>query len=187
MSKSALPIKNFGRFRPLIEQPDLNEIQLKSYAWFLKDGLREILDEVSPIPDHTGKELSLFFDDYYFGEPKYDEATTRYRDATYEAPLHIKIRLENKKTNRSEIQEIYFGDFPQMTKRGTFIINGVGGPAALRREDHPEPRRVAGIRNRHRRYDRSEDRPAPQGPGHRSPAGVRRFGRKYPRQAFGIG
>src|SRR3989344_1640610 len=125
MSKSALPIKNFGRFRPLIEQPDLNEIQLKSYAWFLKDGLREILDEVSPIPDHTGKELSLFFDDYYFGEPKYDEATTRYRDATYEAPLHIKIRLENKKTNRSEIQEIYFGDFPQMTKRGTFIINGV--------------------------------------------------------------
>ena len=125
MSKSALPIKNFGRFRALIEQPDLNEIQLKSYAWFLKDGLREILDEVSPIPDHTGKELALFFDDYYFGEPKYDEATTRYRDATYEAPLHIKIRLENKKTNRSEIQEIYFGDFPQMTKRGTFIINGV--------------------------------------------------------------
>jgi DNA-directed RNA polymerase beta' subunit len=125
MNKKALPIKHFGRFQGLVSQPDLNEVQLKSYEWFLSNGLKELLKEVSPIYDHTGKELALSFEDYYFGEPKYDEATTRYKDATYEAPLHLKVRLENKKTNRTEVQEVYFGDFPKMTDRGTFIINGV--------------------------------------------------------------
>jgi DNA-directed RNA polymerase beta' subunit len=121
----SLPIKNFGKFNASIEQPDLNEVQLKSYDWFLQDGLKELLKEVSPILDHTGKELALSFEDYYFGEPKYDEAMTRYKDATYEMPLHLKVRLENKKTGRTDTQEVYFGDFPKMTNRGTFIINGV--------------------------------------------------------------
>jgi DNA-directed RNA polymerase beta' subunit len=120
-----LPIKDFSKFKHLIPLPNLNEIQLASYKWFLKDGLKEILKEVSPIHDHTGKELELYFDDYRFGEPKYDEPTARYKDASYEAPLYIKVRLVNNKTNHAEAQEIYFGDFPAMTTRGTFIINGV--------------------------------------------------------------
>ena len=125
MPKTHLPIKSFARFKAAITPPDLNEIQITSYDWFLKEGLKEILKEVSPIPDHTGKELALYFEDYYFGEPKYDEATTRYRDASYEMPLHIKVRLEDKKRNTSDVQEVYFGDFPKMTARGTFIVNGV--------------------------------------------------------------
>ncbi len=124
-STKNLPVKKFGKSPNLIPQPDLNEIQLKSYAWFLREGFKEILAEVSPIPDHTGKELALYFEDYSFGEPKYDEVMSRYKDATYEAPLHLKVRLENKKTGASEVQEVYFGDFPKMTVRGTFIINGV--------------------------------------------------------------
>ncbi|MFH0890608.1 MAG: DNA-directed RNA polymerase subunit beta' [Candidatus Liptonbacteria bacterium] len=125
MKSHPLPIKNFGKHLPLIAQPNLNEIQIRSYNVFLKEGLQEILKEVSPIWDHTGKELALYFDGYYFGEAKYDEKTTRYKDATYEAPLYLKIRLENKRTGKSHSQEVYFGDFPKMTDRGTFIINGV--------------------------------------------------------------
>jgi len=125
MPKKPTSIKDFSKFKPFIRQPDLNEVQLRSYELFLKEGLREILKEVSPIRDHTGKELELYFEDYYFGEPKYDEKMSRYRDATYEAPLHLKVKLENKKTNRVDTQEVYFGDFPKMTARGTFIVNGV--------------------------------------------------------------
>ncbi|MEK7174418.1 MAG: DNA-directed RNA polymerase subunit beta' [Patescibacteria group bacterium] len=124
-SKHILPTKSFAKFNTLISQPDLNEVQLKSYDWFLTNGLKELLAEVSPIYDHTGKELELYFDDYFFGEPKYDEPTTRYKNATYEAPLHLSVRLVNKKTNRADTQEVYFGDFPKMTDRGTFIVNGV--------------------------------------------------------------
>ncbi|HEY4525654.1 MAG TPA: DNA-directed RNA polymerase subunit beta, partial [Candidatus Paceibacterota bacterium] len=125
MKSHPLPVKNFGKYPPLIPQPNLNEIQVRSYESFLKEGLQEILKEVSPIWDHTGKELALYFDGYYFGEAKYDEKTTRYKDATYEAPLYLKVRLENKRTGKSHAQEVYFGDFPKMTERGTFIINGV--------------------------------------------------------------
>jgi DNA-directed RNA polymerase beta' subunit len=120
-----LPVKSFAKFNAHIAQPDLNEVQIASYEWFLKTGLKELLAEVSPIPDHTGKELALTFDDYYFGDSKYDEATTRYKDATYEMPLHIKVKLESFTNKTAETQEIYFGDFPKMTERGTFIINGV--------------------------------------------------------------
>ncbi len=120
-----LATKHFGKFKSFLRQPNLNEIQIKSYEWFLKNALREILDEVSPIRDHTGKELELYFEDYRFDEPRYDEVTARFKEATYEAALRVTLRLENKKTKYSERQEIYFGDFPTMTNRGTFIINGV--------------------------------------------------------------
>ena len=120
-----LPKKDFSRFRSLVGIENLNEMQLRSYEWFLRQGLRQLLKEVSPIYDHTGKELELHFEDYTFGEAKYDEVTSRYKDATYEAPLHIRIRLTNKKTGKDQVQEVYFGDFPVMTARGTFIINGV--------------------------------------------------------------
>jgi len=76
MKSHPLPVKNFGKYPPLIPQPNLNEIQVRSYESFLKEGLQEILKEVSPIWDHTGKELALYFDGYYFGEAKYDEKTT---------------------------------------------------------------------------------------------------------------
>ena len=120
-----LPKKDFSRFKPLYGISNLNEMQLRSYAWFLKDGLKNLLKEVSPIHDHTGKELELTFDNYTFGEPKYDEVISRYKDASYEAPLHITVSLHNKSAKRKETQDIYFGDFPIMTTRGTFIINGV--------------------------------------------------------------
>jgi len=125
MNKKTLPVKDFSTFKTLASQPDLNEIQIKSYDWFLKEGMKELLAEVSPVRDHTGKELELYFEDYYFGDPKYDETTAKFKDVTYEAPLHIKVRLLNRRTNKEEVQEIYFGDFPKMTDRGTFIINGV--------------------------------------------------------------
>ncbi len=118
-------VKNFSKSRTLIKPFDLNETQLKSYEWFREKGLRELFDEISPIYDHTGKELRLKFEEYRFDEPKYDELTARYKDATYEAALRIKLSLTNEKTGRKEAQEVYFGDFPIMNARGTFIINGV--------------------------------------------------------------
>jgi DNA-directed RNA polymerase beta' subunit len=123
--KSSSAIKRFGRFAPLLERANLNELQIRSYNWFVEEGLKELLDEASPIKDHTGKELALHFEGYRFDEPKYDEATARYNDATYEATLRVKVRLEHLLTGHEETQEVYFGDFPIMTKRGTFIINGV--------------------------------------------------------------
>jgi DNA-directed RNA polymerase beta' subunit len=118
-------VKDFSKSKPLIAPLDLNEAQLKSYRWFLEKGLKEIFDEISPIPDHTGKELALSFAGYRFDEPKYDEATARYKEATYEAPLRVTVKLANKRTGVEQSQEIYFGDFPIMTSRGTFIVNGV--------------------------------------------------------------
>lgn len=109
----------------LTPQPNLVEIQTRSYEWFLKNGLKELFEEISPIRDYTGKELELHFTDYYFDEPKYDEAQSRYKDVTYEAPLRCKLRLINKTAKSVKEQEVYLGDFPTMTKRGTFIINGV--------------------------------------------------------------
>ncbi len=120
-----LPVKDFSKFKPLTEISNLNEIQLTSYRRFLEKGLQEIFEEVSPIRDHTGKETELYFEGFRLDEPKYDEETTLYKDATYEAALRVKVRLENKKTGKSQTQEVYFGDFPVMTDRGTFIINGV--------------------------------------------------------------
>src|SRR3989344_7114219 len=100
--------KVFGKSKPLIKPFNLNEAQLFSYEWFLKKGIHELLGEISPILDHTGKELELTFEDYRFDEPKYDEPTARYKEATYEAALRIKLRLKNKRTGREEAQEVYF-------------------------------------------------------------------------------
>jgi DNA-directed RNA polymerase subunit beta len=101
------------------------EIQLESFQWFLKKGLRELFDEISPITDHTGKELELHFLDYKFDPPKYPEAIAREKDQTYEAALRVNLKLVNNETKQSKVQEVYLGDFPMMTDRGTFIINGV--------------------------------------------------------------
>jgi DNA-directed RNA polymerase subunit beta len=117
--------KVFSSFQNIMPLPDLVEIQKNSYSWFLKEGLRELFDEISPMKDFGGRSLELYFKDYYLDEPKFDEKTSREKNITYEAPLRIKAALINKKDNKKKEQEIYLGDFPIMTDRGTFIINGI--------------------------------------------------------------
>ncbi len=105
--------------------PNLIEVQLNSYKWFLEHGLKELLAEVSSIKDFTGKNLELSFGEYYFEKGKYDEYAARERNTTYEAPLYVSAKLVNKVSGKTKTQDVYFGDFPLMTPRGTFIINGV--------------------------------------------------------------
>jgi DNA-directed RNA polymerase subunit beta len=115
----------FSTRRDTAELPTLIEVQLDSYRWFLEKGLRELFDEVNPIEDFTSKELELHFLDYYLDEAKFDEHTAKARNTTFEAPLRVKVRLVNKRTGEIKDQEVFLGDFPLMTERGTFIINGV--------------------------------------------------------------
>jgi len=126
MLKAKLPVKMFTTHvgQP-VSQPDLAEIQTNSYQWILKDGLKELFGEISPIKDYAGKDLELHFTDYYFDEPKYDEEYSKFKDLTFEAPLRVKVKLVNNRTKEEKEQEVYFGDLPLMTERGTFIINGV--------------------------------------------------------------
>jgi len=105
--------------------PDLIEIQKDSYDWFIKEGLVELFDEINPVVDFIGRDLELYFEDYYLDEPKFSETESREKNITYEAPLRVKTRLLNKKTNHSVNQEVFLGDFPLMTDKGTFIINGI--------------------------------------------------------------
>jgi len=106
--------------------PGLIQIQLDSFEWFKKEGLHELFAEISPIEDFTGKNLSLEFivPPEPFSKPKYSEDECRDRDATYAAPLNVKARLVNKETGEIIEKDIFMGDFPLMTKEGTFIING---------------------------------------------------------------
>ncbi len=104
--------------------PDLTAHQKDSWADFVENGLREVFAELNPIDDYTGQKLSLRFKDYYFKEPKESEKEAKYNLATYEAPLHVLVELENKATGEKKEQDIYFGDYPWMTDRATFIING---------------------------------------------------------------
>ena len=103
--------------------PNLIEVQRNSYKLFLEEGLKETFFEVSPIQDFTGN-LVLEFVDYSLGEPKYDVDECKERDATYAAPLRLKVRLINKETGEVKEQEVFMGDFPIMTTKGTFVING---------------------------------------------------------------
>ena len=104
--------------------PDLIEHQKDSWDKFVKKYLKEVFDELNPIDDYTGQKLSLRFVDYHFEEPKMTEQEAKYNLATYEAPLRVLVELENKVTGKTEPQEIYFGDYPWMTDRATFVING---------------------------------------------------------------
>ncbi|MBT4120591.1 MAG: DNA-directed RNA polymerase subunit beta, partial [Candidatus Magasanikbacteria bacterium] len=105
--------------------PDLVEVQKTSYDWFMKDGIKELFDEVSPLTDFTGRDLELYFEDYYIDEPKFDEVTCREKNITFEAPLRVNAKLVNKKNDKVDTQEIYLGDLPLMTSRGTFVVNGI--------------------------------------------------------------
>ena len=115
----------FTSVRDVMPLPDLVEVQKQSYDWFFKDGVRELFEEISPITDFTGRDLELYFEDYYIDEPKFDEVTCREKNITYEAPLRVAVRMINKRTQKEERQEIYLGDIPVMTQRGTFVVNGI--------------------------------------------------------------
>ncbi|KKQ41120.1 MAG: DNA-directed RNA polymerase subunit beta [Candidatus Magasanikbacteria bacterium GW2011_GWA2_37_8] len=115
----------FTKTRNAMALPDLIEIQKDSYSWFLKNGIKELFEEISPITDFSGRDLELYFEDYYLDEPRFDEVTCRKRNITFEAPLRFTARLINKRTGQTKSQEIYLGDVPLMTDRGTFIVNGI--------------------------------------------------------------
>ncbi|OPX84434.1 MAG: DNA-directed RNA polymerase subunit beta [Pelotomaculum sp. PtaB.Bin104] len=115
--------KSFGKLREVLELPNLIEVQRNSYEWFLKEGLREVFLDISPIQDFTGN-LVLEFLDYTLGDPKYSVEECKERDVTFAAPLRVKVRLINKETGEVKEQEVFMGDFPLMTDKGTFIING---------------------------------------------------------------
>ncbi|MEI7741141.1 MAG: DNA-directed RNA polymerase subunit beta [bacterium] len=116
--------KFFTERHEAIPLPELIEVQKKSYSWFFKDGIKELFNEINPIKDFIGRDLELTFDEYYVDDAKFDEKTSREKRVNYEAPLRIVTRLVNKRTGDSKSQEIYLGDIPLMTERGTFVING---------------------------------------------------------------
>ena len=135
-SISALGVKNisltskknervyFTQRRDSLELPNLVDHQTKAFQWFVEEGLGELLAEVSPIDDYTGAKLTLNFKNYHFGKPKLSEAEARENNVSYETPLLAQLELVNKVTGEVKEQEIYLGDYPWMTTRGTFVING---------------------------------------------------------------
>jgi DNA-directed RNA polymerase subunit beta len=116
--------ENFSHIPEVLPLPNLIQTQTESFDWFVKTGLRELLDEITPITDFTGKNLELHFRDYYFEDPKFDEEECRTRDLTYSRPLKVEVDLVIKETDEVKHQTVFMGDFPWMTEQGTFIING---------------------------------------------------------------
>jgi DNA-directed RNA polymerase subunit beta len=108
----------------IIDLPNLVDHQNKSFQWFVEEGLGELLAEISPIDDYTGTKLSLRFKDYRFEDPKITEEEARENNVSFDAPLKATVELTNKVTGEVKDQEIYLGDYPWMTERGTFVING---------------------------------------------------------------
>ena len=116
---------SYARQKEVVQMPNLIEVQTDSYKWFLDEGLNEVFDDISPITDYSGK-LSLDFVDFTLceNEVKYTIDECKERDATYAAPLKVKVRLHNKETDEINEHEIFMGDLPLMTRTGTFVING---------------------------------------------------------------
>ena len=114
----------FAKIGDSIEMPNLIKVQKDSYDWFVKEGLGEILKDISPIIDYSGNLILEFLDYYMEDKTKYSVEEAKERDATYSTRLHVKVRLINRETGEIKEQEIYLGDFPLMTDSGTFIING---------------------------------------------------------------
>jgi DNA-directed RNA polymerase subunit beta len=108
-----------------LQKFDLIEVQKNSWQKFLKNDLKEILNEFFPIDDYTGKKFTLYFEDLYFGNPQYSLELCQQKKITYDLPVYLKLRLINKKTGTEKKQDVYFFNLPKMTERGTFIINGI--------------------------------------------------------------
>src|SRR3989449_3224425 len=120
----ALARTRYARIPEVLPIPNLIELQLDSFAWFIDKGLRELFDEISPIKDFAGKVMELQFLDYEFGPPKYSELECRTKDLTFSKPLYVNVELLIKETGEIQRQRVYMGDFPTMTDQGTFVING---------------------------------------------------------------
>ena len=116
--------KTFSKIGDSIEIPNLIKVQKDSYDWFVKEGLGEVLKDISPIIDYSGNLVLEFFDYYMEEKTKYTLEEAKERDATYSTRLHVKVRLINRETGEIKEQEIYLGDFPLMTDSATFVING---------------------------------------------------------------
>ncbi|NLG33229.1 MAG: DNA-directed RNA polymerase subunit beta, partial [Syntrophomonadaceae bacterium] len=114
---------SYSRIKEPISLPNLIQVQLSSYQWFIEKGLKEALQEVFPISDFTGN-LELDFIGYSLGEPKYSVHECKERDVSYQAPLKLRVRLTDKENGEIKESEVYMGDLPLMTDNGTFIING---------------------------------------------------------------
>ena len=115
--------KSFSRLKHVLDLPNLIDIQKASFDWFMEEGLRETIDDISPIEDYTGT-LAVEFGEYEFGEPQFSIQECREKDLTYQVPLSITVRFVNKETGEIREQRVFMGDFPMMTPWGTFIING---------------------------------------------------------------
>jgi len=115
--------KSFSRIEHVLDLPNLIDIQKASFQWFLDEGLRETIIDISPIEDYTGS-LAVEFGQYQFGEPQFSIKECREKDLTYQAPLSMTVRFVNKDTGEIREQTVFMGDFPMMTEHGTFIING---------------------------------------------------------------
>ncbi len=115
----------FGKTNIPVPTLNLTQIQRDSYAWFIQEGIPQILTEISPIEDFTGKNWRLHFGQHTFDTSKYTPSEALARGVTYDAPLRVDARLENLRTGQVSQQEIFLGDFPMMTERGTFVINGI--------------------------------------------------------------
>ncbi len=124
-SESKLGRKYLNPSPDVLQLPNLTEIQTDSFKWFLREGLAELFEEVSPIDDYTGKLVSISFKDYWLGDAKYSEKLSKEKKVTYEAPLKANVEITIKETGKKRVQEVFLGDMPIMTDRGTFIINGV--------------------------------------------------------------
>ncbi len=116
--------ENFSHIPEVLPLPNLIQTQIESFHWFVETGLRELLDEITPISDFTNKNFDLHFRDYYFEDPKFNEDDCRTRDLTYSRPLRAEVDLLVKETEEVKSQTVFMGDFPWMTDQGTFIING---------------------------------------------------------------
>ena len=116
--------KSFGKLPQVLEIPNLIQVQLDSFRWFQEEGLKELFQEVSPILDFTGTRLELKFVGYEFRQPPYSVDQCRQRDTTYSAPLYVRAQLVVKETGEIKETDIFFGDLPVMTEKGTFIISG---------------------------------------------------------------
>ncbi len=115
--------KTFSRLKHVLDLPNLIDIQKASFKWFLEEGLRETIDDISPIEDYTGT-LAVEFGEYEFGEQQFSIQECREKDLTYQAPLSMTVRFVNTETGEIREQRVFMGDFPMMTEWGTFIING---------------------------------------------------------------
>ena len=177
--------KRYARIPEVLPVPNLIELQLESFRWFIEKGLRELFDEISPIKDFTGKVMELQFLDYEFGDPKYSEEECRTKDLTYSRPLYVNVELLIKETGEIQRQRVYMGDYPWMTDLGTFVINGAervvvsqlvrspgvyyseledpgSGRMLFSAQGHPEPRRVARVRDQQQGPALGQGRPQAQ-------------------------